>query len=215
MDKLEQSVLSKEEQDKKEYISDSVSKDERSKSYSKQEKKKSEKGFGINLGFVNAGVKKTKTSETNTSGESSFSDVTAENNSEYSQESTREESDNLEQETSESNSSNDVTSSTGVTTEDETKVEIFIAEKYFSLSLYSLFARFGVENLNPKFLQDFMTLPENLFSTNSAKVYQKFIKKYGTHVITASEFGGQFNIEMVSKSTAQCEKTNHMYASMF
>ena len=82
------------------------------------------------------------------------------------------------------------------------KVNVFIAEKKFSVSLYNLFADISSHReLNPHFLRDFITLPDEIFSIDGAKSFQSFIEKYGTHVITASEFGGQFEIQITSKSS--------------
>lgn len=88
--------------------------------------------------------------------------------------------------------------------DEDKKINVFIAEQQFSLSLYSLSldTSAGMSNLNPEFLNDFLTLPDQLYSVDSAKKYQRFINKYGTHVVSASEFGGEFVLQMVSKSTS-------------
>lgn len=81
-------------------------------------------------------------------------------------------------------------------------MKVYIAEKTFSVSLYNLIIdTSSSSNLNPKFLRDYMSLPDELYSIKSASAYQRFIDNYGTHFVSASEFGGKFEIQVVSKST--------------
>ena len=52
----------------------------------------------------------------------------------------------------------------------------------------------------PKFLRDFLLLPNDIFTIRSAESYQNFIETYGTHVIVGSSFGGSFTIQLVGSS---------------
>ena len=54
-------------------------------------------------------------------------------------------------------------------------VNIYIAEKSFSISLYNLFMDTSSQlDLSPEFLRDFMILPEELFTINAAAMYSRF-----------------------------------------
>lgn len=51
------------------------------------------------------------------------------------------------------------------------------------------------ENIDPFFLIDFMSLPENYFLDDAVQKYEKFLFRYGTHYIHSAEFGGQILFE--------------------
>ncbi|CAF0786869.1 unnamed protein product [Brachionus calyciflorus] len=51
------------------------------------------------------------------------------------------------------------------------------------------------ENLDPFFLIDFMSLPDNYFLDDAVQKYEKFLFRYGTHYIHSAEFGGQILFE--------------------
>jgi len=49
-------------------------------------------------------------------------------------------------------------------------------------------------NLDPEFLIDFLFLPESYFYYNAPVKFEKFILRYGTHVVVSAKFGGEFKI---------------------
>ena len=51
------------------------------------------------------------------------------------------------------------------------------------------------EDIDPFFLIDFMSLPENYYSTDAYEKYEKFLFRYGTHYIYSAQFGGQIMFE--------------------
>ncbi|RNA42532.1 hypothetical protein BpHYR1_011154 [Brachionus plicatilis] len=51
------------------------------------------------------------------------------------------------------------------------------------------------ESIDPFFLIDFMSLPENYFLDDAVQKYEQFIFRYGTHYIHSAEFGGQILFE--------------------
>lgn len=51
------------------------------------------------------------------------------------------------------------------------------------------------ESIDPFFLIDFMSLPDNYFLNDAVQKYEQFIFRYGTHYIHSAEFGGQILFE--------------------
>jgi hypothetical protein len=51
------------------------------------------------------------------------------------------------------------------------------------------------EDIDPFFMIDFMSLPENYYSTDAYEKYEKFLFRYGTHYIYSAQFGGQIMFE--------------------
>lgn len=51
------------------------------------------------------------------------------------------------------------------------------------------------EHIDPFFMIDFMSLPENYFLDDAVLKYEKFLFRYGTHYIHSAEFGGQILFE--------------------
>lgn len=49
-------------------------------------------------------------------------------------------------------------------------------------------------NIDPDFLSDFIGLPQSYFYPNAAAEFEKFISRYGTHVVVSAKFGGEFKV---------------------
>lgn len=56
-------------------------------------------------------------------------------------------------------------------------------------------------NLDPEFLIDFLMLPESYFHVDAPKQFEKFISRYGTHVVVSAKFGGEFKIMHTMRKT--------------
>jgi hypothetical protein len=49
-------------------------------------------------------------------------------------------------------------------------------------------------NLDPEFLVDFLFLPDSYFYSDAPTKFNRFIQRYGTHVVVSAKFGGEFKI---------------------
>ena len=60
-------------------------------------------------------------------------------------------------------------------------------------------------NLDPELLIDFLFLPDSYFHPDAPIQFDKFILRYGTHVVVSAKFGGEFkmlNTQRKSKSAS-------------
>ena len=49
-------------------------------------------------------------------------------------------------------------------------------------------------SVDPQFLADFLRLPESYFLAGAPQAFERFVLRYGTHVVTAAKFGGEFKL---------------------